>query len=373
MLDRWPDYPERFFNQAGSGPAAPAVRAQVRVVDDVIARLGAHSPRGLAHMDETLADARQTVARSLDLPGDWTVSFASSATDALNLVAAGLPPVRGRIIVSEVEHPSGLLAMHLQQRRGFVVSLLAGEPADTWAERATLARASADLLLVSHVAYRTGAEAPLPDLGARIAGGLLAVDVSQSLGQVPLDPVWGVADLAVGLGHKWLHGPYPSGLLLLGPRARERLRVPRGGWHAREHSSGFEAAWRTGGERFEPGSPDTARIAALACAFDHLPSFLAPRSRRLVAEYRAQVEAVLRECGLKPLAAGAPTGIVVAPLPRAARGVVADLLARGYTAKDLNPPECPDLLRISLTPLHTPAEVDGLSDALAAVLAPGAA
>ena len=89
---RWPEYPRLYFNQAGSGPAAPAVRARVREVDEELARLGGHAPDGLALAEQTLAGARLAVGRHLGLPAEWQISFCTSATDAPNLVASAVVP-----------------------------------------------------------------------------------------------------------------------------------------------------------------------------------------------------------------------------------------------------------------------------------------
>jgi 7-keto-8-aminopelargonate synthetase-like enzyme len=48
--------------------------------------------------------------------------------------------------------------------------------------------------------------------------------------------------------------------------------------------------------------------------------------------------------------------------------VAAAFLERGLTVKDLNPPECPDLLRISLCGFHTDGEIDRLCEAIRTAL-----
>ncbi len=75
------------------------------------------------------------------------MSFATSATDALNLVAAGVEPERGRITASELEHPSGLLSAAVQGRRGLDARVLPADTEATWVERAAEARRDSDVLV----------------------------------------------------------------------------------------------------------------------------------------------------------------------------------------------------------------------------------
>jgi selenocysteine lyase/cysteine desulfurase len=363
---RWPAYPRLYFNQAGSGPAAPGVRERVRAVDDDLAALGGHSPAGLELAERLLSESRAAVASSLGLPSGWQTSFCWSATDALNLVASAVVPRRCRLVASDQEHPSGLLSLAVQRARGLRVDLVAAEPLATWPERLAEARRTADLVVVSLVAYSTGwriaiERVPPPE----DADGLLVVDVSQALGQVDLGAVWRAADAAVGLGHKWLHGPLPTGFVLTSPRGRERLAVPRGGWHARTSSSLFEADWRTDAARFEPGSMDVARVAGLAVVLEHLPELLSPSARQRVAGYRARLaEAVLRS-GRTPIE-GSVEGMLIYEVDRPAREVAAEVARRGGAIiKDLNAPEVSDRIRISICPLHQDEEIEQLGELLA--------
>ena len=362
---RWPDYPPLYFNQAGSGPAAPAVRERVRAIDDALASIGGHSPAGLELAEQTLATARAAVAHRLALPADWQTSFCASATDALNLVASAVVPRRCRLVGSDQEHPSGLLSLAVQRARGLRVDLLTAEPLATWPDRVAEARRTADLVLVSLVSYQTGWQAQIEEIPSpEPEDGLLVVDVSQALGQVELEPVWRVADAAVGLGHKWLHGPLPTGFLLTAPCAVERLGVARGGWHARATSRLFEADWWTDARRHEPGSMDAARVAGLALALEQLPELLSPTARQRVFSYRVQVCDALVRAGREPVT-GSVGGMVFFLTDQPAREVAARIAQRGPIVKDLNAPEVADRIRISLCPLHTPQEIDQLCQSLA--------
>lgn len=365
-LRRWRDYPTGYFNQAGSGPASPIARRVVRAWDNRLASLGAHSSAGLTLLAEALADFRERARVALGAPAGWQVAFCGSATDALNLVASSVPLRRGRLAAADTEHPSGLLCLAVQQRAGFSFETLPVDAAD-WPGVLASARRPSDLVVVSAVSYRTGCW-QLPAIGPSAErDGLLVVDVSQAAGQVPLGPVWECADVVVGLGHKWLHGPLPTGFLCLRPAALARLAPPRGGWHARTTSRLFEAEWKPGPERLEPSAPDLARAAGLVAALELLPAGLEAAARARVRTYRVQVERAVLASGHPPLA-GSVDGMLLVPLQRSARQVAARARERGVTVKDLNPPETDDLLRISLVPLHRQEEVDLLCGVLGEVL-----
>jgi selenocysteine lyase/cysteine desulfurase len=104
-------------------------------VDDELAALGGHSPAGLELAERVLSDSRAAMAKSLGLPTDWQTSFCWSATDALNLIASAVVPRRCRLVASDQEHPSGLLALAVQQARGLQIELVAAEPVATWPDR----------------------------------------------------------------------------------------------------------------------------------------------------------------------------------------------------------------------------------------------
>jgi selenocysteine lyase/cysteine desulfurase len=367
-MRRWPEYPSLYFNQAGAGPTSPAVLEQVRAVDEQLAAIGGHSPAGLDLVEATLAGTRAAMAARLGVPRDWSVSFCGSATDALNLVASAVVARRCRLLASDQEHPSGFLSLAVQRGRGFELAVLAAAPLDSFADRVARARREADLVLASYVSYQTGWRLPVERIPPPAADdGLLLIDVSQALGQVRLSQVWPVADVAVGLGHKWLHGPLPTGFVLTSPRAHERLAIARGGWHARLSSERFDVAWRSDAARFEPGSMDAARVAGLNVALSQLDVLLEPAARQRVATFRAQVVEALRRAGCEPLA-DSVEGMVIFRVDRSARDVAAAIAQRsGAIVKDLNAPEVTDRVRISLCPLHTPDEIDRLCWSLGSV------
>jgi kynureninase len=126
----------------------------------------------------------------------------------------------------------------------------------------------AAVLVLSHVAYRSGALADLAGITrlARDAGVLVVWDLSHSVGSVPVELAASGADLAVGCTYKYLNGgPGAPAFLYARRELQESLRSPIAGWFgAREQfemGPVYEPA--EGIERFGAGTPPVLGLAAV--------------------------------------------------------------------------------------------------------------
>lgn len=116
------------------------------------------------------------------------------------------------------------------------------------------------VVLLSHVAYRSGSLADAPAITRLVkdAGGLMMWDLSHSVGSVPLElDAWGV-DLAVGCTYKYLNGgPGAPALAYINSSLVSRLRQPIWGWMGAadpfQMSANFEPAANV--RRFITGTP----------------------------------------------------------------------------------------------------------------------
>jgi kynureninase len=107
------------------------------------------------------------------------------------------------------------------------------------------------LVLLSHVAYRSGylADAPAITRIAHDAGALVLWDLSHSAGSVPVELDAWDADLAVGCTYKYLNGgPGAPAFAYLRSDLQEELRQPIWGWMG--HRASFEMG---PGHEFAPG------------------------------------------------------------------------------------------------------------------------
>jgi len=142
---------------------------------------------------------------------------------------------------------------------------------DTGVDTGVLAAALDDraaVLVLSHVAYRSGALADLPGITAlaRDAGVLVVWDLSHAAGSVPVELAAAGADLAVGCTYKYLNGgPGAPAFLYVRRELQESLRSPIAGWFGArdqfEMGPVYEPA--EGVERFGAGTPPVLGLAAV--------------------------------------------------------------------------------------------------------------
>jgi cysteine desulfurase/selenocysteine lyase len=171
-----------------------------------------------AAVTANISEARAVLARTLGTsPQD--VAFTKNATEALNLVALGLPWTPGdEILISETEHQSSLLP-YLRVAADFGLRLT-WIPADRNggidpSDAARLLSKRTRLIALIHTSGLVGSIAPVAAVGALAArhGVLFAVDAAQSAGRIPVDVETIGCDFLTISGHKGLLGPQGIGVL----------------------------------------------------------------------------------------------------------------------------------------------------------------
>ena len=168
--------------------------------------------------------------------------FGYNATDALNLVFAGLVGPGDHVLTTTLEHNSVLRPLHhLSQAQGVQVEHLPCDgrgfvDPDDFKRRF---RANTRLVVVNHASNVIGTIQPIKAIGAhcRAAGIPFVVDASQSAGVVPIDVADANVDVLVFTGHKALMGPTGIGGLYV----REGLHIAQ----SRAGGTGVRSALRT--------------------------------------------------------------------------------------------------------------------------------
>jgi kynureninase len=165
----------------------------------------------------------------------WLYKLARAAVDA----AVAADPARRVIVAFADDFPTDRYVVEgIAAERGGSVRWLEADIAEGVTPGQVAAAAGEDtaLVLLSHVAYRSGwlADAPAIAAATHAAGAYLLLDLCHSAGSVPLSlDEWGI-DLAVGCTYKYLNGgPGSPAFAYLRAGLQDRLRQPIQGWMGR--------------------------------------------------------------------------------------------------------------------------------------------
>lgn len=213
---------------------------------------------------------RARAARLLKADGPDEISLVPNTTEGINIVAGGLDWRPGQNLVTpREEFPTNQLAWRSLATRGVecrTVDLDAAEDP----EQALIDALDENtrVLTVSSVRWTDGLRLDLARLGSacRAADVLFFVDAIQQFGALPIDVTAAQIDCMAAGGHKWQMGPEGLGIFYCRRAWRDRLTPRTPGWRMLEQPFAFETPERSvaeGGQRFEPGTPNTLGQFAL--------------------------------------------------------------------------------------------------------------
>lgn len=205
-------------------------------------------------------------------PGEVVLSD-STTVNLFKLASAALDarPGRTTVVCSADEFPTDRYVLQgLCAARGLT---LRDVPSDvdtgvSVADVESTLDSSVALVVLSHVAYRSGALADLPAItaAAHAAGALTLWDLSHSGGSVPVGLTAAGADLAVGCTYKYLNGgPGAPAYLYVRSELQESLTQPIQGWFgaAEQFAMGPAYVPAPGIDRFLVGTPPVLGVAAV--------------------------------------------------------------------------------------------------------------
>lgn len=239
---------------------------------------GANANRGqnpLARQAARLVEeTRFKVVEWLDVPG--SVTFAPSATIALNQVILGTPISKGEgVYVSPFEHNSVLRPVeHLRQTLGIEVQQVPFHPIHLEVEWERLEVMWRDLppslLVISQASNVCGLLLPVEELATRARqvnpAVTIVVDGAQAAGLYPLNLKSGLIDYLVWSGHKSFYGPFGIAGVAFCTDKRPRP-VLFGGTGTISESLDMPQELPSA---YEPGSLNSPAIAGLNAALDWL-------------------------------------------------------------------------------------------------------
>ena len=189
-------------------------------------RMGVSPGRGsydLAVEAEELVQAtRRQVARFFGASDPDYVTFASNATDALNLAIQGLVRPGDHVVSTQLEHNSVLRPLYHLSDRGIIDYDLVPFDGQGFIDPEDVARAirpNTRLVIVCHASNVLGTVQPADEIGRICAEHdvFLLIDAAQSAGVIPIQmSEWNIAAVAF-TGHKSLFGPTGIGGLVIHP------------------------------------------------------------------------------------------------------------------------------------------------------------
>ena len=216
-----------------------------------------------------------------------------SATDGLNIAIRGVVRPGDRVIIDRLAHNSIYRPLRRLADAGRIelVTVDIADPAgvlDPQAVADALAAKPTRLVAIAHASNVLGTLAPVGAIGpiVRRAGALFLVDAAQSIGTVDIDVARDAIDLLAFPGHKALQGPPGTGGLWVGPRAAETI-IPA----VREGGTGGDSAYPTQPPIWphwlEAGTHNTAGLAGLGAGLDWIaqrggPAAILQHERELV-------------------------------------------------------------------------------------------
>ncbi len=228
---------------------------------------------------EAFESARQKVATFIGAGSVDEIVFTKSATEAINLVAAGIShslKPGDEIIITEMEHHANIVPWHMAaQRSGATLKWAPILPngALNMEALATLAGPKTKMIAVSHMSNVLGSVQDLPAIVAlaRSVGSQVLIDGCQGVVHQPIHVTELGADFYVFSAHK-LYGPTGIGVLHGSPRALERLPAWQGGGEMIEIVSKEVITYNVPPFRFEAGTPAITEAVGLGAAIDWLMS-----------------------------------------------------------------------------------------------------
>jgi kynureninase len=192
-------------------------------------------------------------------PGE-VLACDSTTVNLYKLVGAAIDARRpGALRVLRAEFPTDRYVVEgYAQRAAIPLAPLAAEPRFE----------HGDLVVLSHVDYRTGALRDLAGLQAQAdaAGATVIWDLSHSAGAVPVDLRAARAELAVGCTYKYLNaGPGAPAFLYVREDLQDGLRSPIQGWFGQADQFAMEREYApdAGIRRFLAGTPPVLALAAV--------------------------------------------------------------------------------------------------------------
>ncbi len=271
------DRPLVYLDSAASAQKPEAV---IGAMSDLMRNSYANVHRGLHTLanetTELYENARKKVANFIRAT-ESEIVFTRGATEALNLVAAGLGrslSAGDEVLLTEMEHHANIVPWHfLRERQGVVLRFAPLLPDGALDMEALehLITPRTRVVSVVHMSNVLGTVNPVQRISelCRAAGAVLVVDACQSVVHAPLNVHELGADFVAFSGHK-LYGPTGIGVLWGRSERLEALPPWQGGGEMIDRVDFDRITYADPPLRFEAGTPPIVEAVGLGAAVDWL-------------------------------------------------------------------------------------------------------
>ena len=272
---------------------------------------------------------RVRAARLTGAPAD-NLAIVPSVSYALAVAAKNVPFAKGQQIVTLADQfPSNVYAWReLAAKNGGEVVTVQRPSQSCWSEAVLEAITDQTAIVaVPHCHWADGRVVDLEAVGekCRAHGAALVLDLTQSLGAMPIDFTKVQPDFAVAACYKWLMGPYGIGMLYVDPKHHdgepiEHNWINRGGSEDFAQLVDYRDDYQLGARRFDMGEKSTPpQLMGASAGLDFLLEFgveaiaqtLAERTQAIASE-AAKIGLTSAEVGTRAphfLALGFPDGV----------------------------------------------------------------
>ncbi|HVV99396.1 MAG TPA: aminotransferase class V-fold PLP-dependent enzyme [Planctomycetaceae bacterium] len=299
------------------------------------------------------------------------IAICSCSSEAFNLAALALQLREGdEVVINDLDFPAGVTPWLAPNSPATVRIWRSREGCLRVEDLVPLLNARTRLVSTSLVSFYNGFKIDLPAVIETVrpnSSALLAVDVTQALGRIPLDLI--DVDLIVSSTHKWILATHGGGLVGVPAARADRWHVRAGGWFHLHDAFGpgrFERAEsRPGAAGFAVGMPNYPAIYPIRAALEYLRGVGVDAISRAA---RPLVEMCLR--GLQEL----PVEMLSPRDPASLAGILAfrhpaaDAIHRHLHAQNIHVMSHAGRLRIAIHGYNTPADIEQLLRELHAAL-----
>mgnify|MGYP002623861259 CR=1 FL=1 len=264
-----------YLNPAGLSPFHPDIQKEVSRTLAAFSRV-LYSEAGVKLYRETFQQARETIARWLELTDPQRLAFVSNTTTACSLILSRINWKTGDTVLTTThENATILYEIDSLRTRGVQVLSLDPDAAPGFlpAFEHLLNKHSVRAIVISHVSHLDGRIFPLPAIQAlaRTHRVLFMVDGAQAVGHIPVSFRQLQPDAYFFPGHKWCAGPMGTGALILGKEFVRTFANP-------DETQDLRKPDQPGWMGFELGTHNIGLIAGLAkaCSLKHQEGLQSP-------------------------------------------------------------------------------------------------